>query len=147
MAIFKGVEEQESGETIIGANVTLTGNLKSSSAIHIFGKVKGRIQTKSDVEIGEKALVDGGIKSKNAKIIGTIQGNIEVTQDLEIFPTGKIFGDLNTRNLIIQKGGAIVGKVLMEREAPALEDIEKEAEEGELEAGAEEIAPKIEEAK
>lgn len=141
MAIFKGVENQESGETIIGTNVTLTGNLKSSSSIHIFGKIKGKIQTKEDIEIGEKAVVDGGIKAKNSKVLGTIQGNIETSQDLEILPSGKIFGDIATKNLIIQKGGAIIGKVMMEKEAPATMEIEKEVE------GVEEIAPKAEEAK
>jgi len=144
MAIFKGVEEQESGDTIIGANVSLTGNLKSSSNIHIFGIVKGKIQTKSNIEIGEKALVEGGVKAKDAKILGTIQGNIETSQDLEILPSGKIFGDLSTKNLIIQKGGAIVGKVMMEREAPQAKTVEEDEEAVKI---ADEIAPKVEEAK
>ncbi len=100
-------------ETIVGIDVTLTGNLKSEGNIQINGKVKGTIATKSDIVVGEQAMIDGSVKAKNVLITGTVQGNIETSDDLEISPTGKVFGDLATKNLIIKKGATFSGKSMM----------------------------------
>ena len=143
MPMFKGVENQDSANTIIGTDVTLTGNLKSNANIQINGKVKGKIHTKADILVGESALVDGGIKANNVRILGRLQGNIETTEDLEIAPTGRVLGDILAKNLIIQKGGAVAGQIKMDQvqaTAPAKEEIEVEAEEL-----AEEISPTVEE--
>ena len=114
MAMFDGAKEGDvSKESIIGADVTITGNMKSVDNIQVNGNVKGKIETKNDVLVGETALIDGSIKSKNVIVTGTIKGNVEVTEDLEISPTGKIFGDVITKNLIIKKGSTFVGKTTM----------------------------------
>ena len=114
MAMFDGAKEGDvSKESIIGADVTITGNMKSADNIQVNGNVKGKIETKSDVLVGETALIDGSIKAKNVIVTGMIKGNTEVTEDLEIAPTGKIFGDVITKNLIIKKGSTFVGKTTM----------------------------------
>jgi len=117
MAMF---EQNKTGkketETIVGADVTLTGNLKSDGDIQINGKVKGKIITKSDLLIGEQAVIDGSVKAKNIITTGTVVGNLEANEDLEIAPTGKVFGDLMTKNLIIKKGAIFSGKSMMGEE-------------------------------
>ncbi|MFC1656763.1 polymer-forming cytoskeletal protein [Patescibacteria group bacterium] len=139
--MFKGVEGQESNNTIIGSDVMLTGNLKSESNIQINGKVKGKIQTKSDVVIGEGALVEGGIKSNNTKVTGTVQGNIDTKEDLEVSPSGRVLGDIITQNLIIQKGGAIAGQIKMDQVQTA-DDKSNKSDEEEI---IEEVEPTVEE--
>lgn len=103
-------------ETIVGVDVTLTGNLKSEGNIQINGKVKWTITTKSDIFIGEQAVIDGSLKAKNITNTGTVQGNIETEADLEISPTGKVFGDLAVKNLIVKKGATFSGKSTMGEE-------------------------------
>jgi len=103
-------------ETIVGVDVTLTGNLKSDASIQINGKVKGKVETKSDIYLGEQAVIDGSIKAKNIIVTGTVVGTLEALEDLEIAPTGKIFGDLTTKNLIIKKGAIFSGKSIMGEE-------------------------------
>lgn len=110
----KGAKKAD--ETIVGVDVTLTGNLKSDGNIQVNGKVKGQVNTKSDVTIGEQAMIDGSVKAKNVLITGTVQGNIETAEDLEISPTGKVFGDLAAKNLIIKKGATFSGKSMMGEE-------------------------------
>jgi len=107
---------KKEGETIVGIDVTLTGNLKSEGNIQINGKVKGKVETKNDIFLGEQAIVDGSIKAKNVVITGTVIGNIQTSEDLEISPTGKVFGDLMTKNLIIKKGAVFSGKSSMGEE-------------------------------
>jgi cytoskeletal protein CcmA (bactofilin family) len=113
--MFKGVESQDSNNTVIGSDVMLTGNLKSSGNVQINGKVKGKIQTKSDILVGESAVIEGGVKANNVRILGRLHGNIETKEDLEISPTGRVFGDIVSKNLIMQKGGTITGKIIMDK--------------------------------
>ena len=110
----KGTKKPD--ETIVGVDVTLTGNLKSEGNIQINGKVKGTITTKSDIFVGEQAVIDVSLKAKNITNTGTVQGNIETGADLEISPTGKVFGDLAVKNLIIKKGATFSGKSMMGEE-------------------------------
>src|SRR4030042_2691150 len=128
MAMFDRAKEGDvSKESIIGADVTITGNMKSGDNIQVNGNVKGKIETKSDVLVGETAVIDGSIRAKNVIVTGKIKGNIEVSEDLEIAPTGKIFGDVVTKNLIIKKGSIFVGKTTMpDTEPPATEGEESE---------------------
>ena len=148
MAMFKDEPEKNVQETIIGADVVLTGNLKSSGNVQINGRVKGKITTDADILIGETAQIDGSIKCRTAVINGQIQGNIETAEDLEIAPTGKIFGDVITQNLIIKKGSIFIGKSTMpeaEGEIPKEGEKIKAAEE-ESEETKKSIEPIIEEA-
>lgn len=123
MAMFDGGKEGEvSKESIIGADVTVTGNMKSAANIQINGNIKGEIETENDILVGETATIDGSMKAKNIIVTGTVKGNLAVDEDLEISPTGKVFGDVITKNLIIKKGSVFVGKTNMpETEAPASE--------------------------
>jgi cytoskeletal protein CcmA (bactofilin family) len=138
MAMFDGGKTGDiSKETIIGADVTVTGNLKSSANVQINGNVKGKVETANDILVGETATIDGSMKAKNIIVTGTIKGNLEIAEDLEISPTGKVFGDVITKNLIIKKGSVFVGKTTMpETEPPVSEIVEAES--------AEETEPSIE---
>lgn len=134
MAMFESNKPTQKGtETIIGVDVTLTGNLKSDGDIQINGKIKGKIDTKNDIFIGEQAIVDGSIKAKNLVITGTVVGNMQSIEDLEISPTGKVFGDMVAKNLIIKKGAIFSGKSLMgedkKKEIKPIYELEEEPEE------------------
>jgi len=136
MAMFEsGKSTQKGSETIIGVDVTLTGNLRSDGDIQINGKIKGKVDTKSDIFIGEQAIVDGSIKAKNLVVTGTVVGNLQSTEDLEISPTGKVFGDLIAKNLIIKKGATFSGKSLMgedkKKEVKPIYELEEEPQEEE----------------
>ena len=116
MAMFGGEDEKmetTQAETIVGIDVTIKGNFKSPSNITVNGTVKGQVDTKADVTVGEKATVEGSIQARKVTISGTVKGNVEARESLEITPTGKIFGDITTSNLMIQSGAIFVGKSMM----------------------------------
>jgi len=100
-------------ETIVGVDVLITGNLKSDAGIEINGRVKGEVDTKNDILVGEQAVIEGSIKARNVVINGLVQGNLHISEDLEISPTGKVYGDLVTKNLIVKKGANFTGKSMM----------------------------------
>ncbi|MBA7490352.1 hypothetical protein ES702_00890 [subsurface metagenome] len=124
-------EPKKTSETVVGHDVTLTGSLKSDGNIQVNGKVKGKVITKNDILIGEKAVIDGSLKAKNIVVTGMVKGNLEALEDLEISPSGKVFGDVLTKNFIIKKGAIFTGKSTMgEGEAKEMQpvyELEEEA--------------------
>lgn len=141
MAMFGGEEDNKmepQAETIVGADVTIKGNFKSPSNIIINGTVKGQVDTKTDVTVGEKAKIEGSINAKKVAVSGTIQGNVCARESLELTPSGKIIGDITTTNLVIQSGAIFVGKSVM------VDKGELREKEGELKEAVEEIAAEAE---
>ena len=135
MAMFGGEEKMEAqAETIVGLDVTIKGNFKSPSNIVVNGTVKGKVVTKTSVEVGEKALVEGSVSAKKVTVSGAIQGNVEGSESIEITPTGKIYGDIATSNLIIQSGAVFVGKSMMFEKGEEGEASDSEVEEEETES-------------
>lgn len=152
MAMFGGEDEKNmepQAETIVGVDVTIKGNFKSPSNITVNGTVKGQVDTKTDVNVGEKATIEGSIHAKKVTVSGTVQGNVEARESLEITPTGKIFGDITTSNLMIQSGAIFVGKSVMvekgelQETEEELESIEEAPEEAEIEAEAEPVEEEV----
>jgi len=113
-------KEGEVQETIVGADVNLTGDLNSQGDITIRGKIKGQVRTKNSAFINEGAVVEGSVEGQNIVIDGTIKGNINAKEDLEINPAGKVYGDIEAKALIIKKGAIFVGnsKSLDEKTEP-----------------------------
>lgn len=138
MAMFRGDEtmDRESAETTVGTDVTVKGNLKSPSNIMVNGTVKGKVDTKADVTIGEGAMIEGSVRANKVTISGTVQGNVEGRENIEVTPSGKIYGDIQTSNLVIQSGAIFVGKSMMAEKEGEKEEGEEKKEE---ESGEEEV--------
>jgi cytoskeletal protein CcmA (bactofilin family) len=102
-------EGGEVQETIVGADVNLTGDLKSDGNITVRGKINGQVITKSDVVIDQGAEIEGTVEANNVTIDGIVKGNVVAKEDLELNTSGKIFGDINAKGLIVKKGAIFVG--------------------------------------
>lgn len=126
--------EQGSGPgTTVGVNVALTGSLKDSNDITIYGMIEGEVISDKAVVIGETAQVKGPIKGRIVSIAGVVRGEIEASEKLELLPTAKIYGGIATRDLVVQSGAVLVGKssVLDDQGSPVEDDNKVAKEEGE----------------
>lgn len=100
-------------DTIIGANVELTGSLHNRGPITVHGKVNGDIVSDSQVVIGESALVMGPISAKQVDVSGQVQGSITADGLIELQPKSLVKGDLTTNRLSIKPGAVFIGKSQM----------------------------------
>lgn len=100
-------------ETIIGPSVKIKGEFHCQGNMIIDGIVEGNIKTEGDLYVGEKAVINADISSKNAKISGKIMGNLNISGYLEITSSAKITGDIDTLTLSIAKGAYINGNYKM----------------------------------
>jgi len=99
-----------SGSTfsVIGADVTITGNLSASADLHIDGTVLGDITCASLVQ-GEKSALNGAVVAESARLAGKVTGSI-TAKELVILKTARIEGDVHYDALTIEQGAQVDGR-------------------------------------
>jgi cytoskeletal protein CcmA (bactofilin family) len=100
-------------ETVVGANTSFVGTLKSDGNIRIDGTVEGDIEILGNLIIGETGRVIATLKAQNVHVSGAVKGEITAVEQLEISPTGKVWGDITTAALHIEPGGLFRGQSAM----------------------------------
>ncbi|MCX6807163.1 MAG: polymer-forming cytoskeletal protein [Candidatus Berkelbacteria bacterium] len=114
--MIKELSKTSEQDTVVGANVRVTGKLHTSSNIQINGHVKGEVSSDGSVVIGKTAIIDGPIAASDIRIEGVVKGNITASNSLELHSKAKVIGDIQTKILSIQSGATFVGKSIMEAE-------------------------------
>lgn len=99
-----------SGSTfsVIGSDVTITGNISASADLHIDGIVDGDIACASLVQ-GEKSSIAGAVTAETARLAGKVTGSI-TARELVILKTARIEGDVHYDALTIEQGAEVDGR-------------------------------------
>ncbi|HEU5087724.1 MAG TPA: polymer-forming cytoskeletal protein, partial [Roseiflexaceae bacterium] len=100
-------------ETIVGANTSFVGTIKTDGNVRIDGSVEGDIEILGNLIIGETGRVIATIKAQNVHVSGAVKGEITAVEQLEISPSGKVWGDIVTAALHIEPGGLFRGQSAM----------------------------------
>jgi cytoskeletal protein CcmA (bactofilin family) len=100
-------------ETVIGAGVTVEGNLASDADIIIDGRLTGDIKTEGDLVIGVNASIQANVQATNVTVAGSLTGNITAQGEATIRETGHVKGDIKASGLAIISGGVFIGRSLM----------------------------------
>lgn len=128
------MKQQEVG-TIVGSSVHLTGSIKDSSDIVIFGSVDGEVSSDQKIVIEESARVKGPITGREILVSGVVTGTVTAKDRLELSPTGVIKGNIDTNTLLIHSGASFIGKCNMpDKKSDGLQDLSKEDFETEIDA-------------
>jgi cytoskeletal protein CcmA (bactofilin family) len=102
-------------ETVIGAESSFQGNLRSKGSVRIDGKIEGGVSAEG-VIIGERGEVQGDISARTVVVGGRITGNVHATESLELLTKSQVFGDLHAPQLLIAEGAIFEGSCLMASE-------------------------------
>ncbi|MBE2196424.1 MAG: polymer-forming cytoskeletal protein [Anaerolinea sp.] len=100
-------------ETVLGANTTLKGDLKSKANVRIDGTLEGLIEVEGNVMVGETARITAHIHAKNeVRIAGAVRGNV-FGRKVHLARTGRVWGDINAMTIVTDEGAFIDGKINM----------------------------------
>jgi cytoskeletal protein CcmA (bactofilin family) len=108
--------ERDDGDaaSMIGTNITVTGNIEASVDLMIEGQVNGDVRCNTLV-LGESSTIKGNIFAERTRISGVVEGSID-TKDLAIEATGNVMGDVSYTRLKIATGGTVEGSMHCKRE-------------------------------
>lgn len=104
----KPMASSNSTFSVIGSDVTITGNVAASTELHVDGNVEGDISCASLVQ-GEGSVVKGVIQAESARLSGTVTGSISA-RELVILKTARIDGDVHYDALTIEQGASVEGR-------------------------------------
>jgi cytoskeletal protein CcmA (bactofilin family) len=116
------IDPAAGSETVVGASVTLRGELTSAGNIQIDGEVTGNVTAQGDVTVGRTGRIKGDISGLNIQISGQVHGKVQAEDKFELRYSGRLKGDVSCQAIEVHEGGYLLGKVVMsDPEAETLE--------------------------
>lgn len=94
--------------SVVGPDVTITGNIEASADLHVDGRVMGDLTCAALVQ-GEKSVIEGAIVAERARLSGTVKGTI-AARELVVLKSAHIDGDVTYETLTIEQGAAVNGR-------------------------------------
>jgi len=113
-------------ETVIGAESSFQGTLRSKGSVRIDGKIDGGVSAEG-VILGERGEIQGDISARSVVIGGKVTGNIHATESLELLAKSQVFGDLHAPQLVIAEGSVFEGSCLMASEKAKIIEVNAKA--------------------
>ncbi|MET0652565.1 MAG: polymer-forming cytoskeletal protein [Hyphomicrobiaceae bacterium] len=94
--------------SVIGTDLSITGNLESKGEIQIEGEVQGDIHA-GRIVVGERARVTGSLLADDIVIRGNVGGSVR-GNTVTLQSNSRVEGDLFHRSLSIEQGAFFEGK-------------------------------------
>ena len=103
--------EEFSINTMVGANTRVNGDIEAAGFTRIDGSVRGKVQVKGRVVVGEEARMRSDVSGSLVTIGGVVHGNVIASEHLIILSTAIVLGNIITRRIQADEGCLIHGKV------------------------------------
>jgi cytoskeletal protein CcmA (bactofilin family) len=100
----------QGNQSLIAADVEITGTIKSSSGLRIEGKLDGELVCSADAIIGKSAVIKGNLSVNSIIIEGSIEGNITAKDKIDMKSTAKVHGDIVAKRLAVEDGVTFIGR-------------------------------------
>ncbi len=100
--------------TVIGTELLIEGDLKSTEDVLVEGTVRGRVTSEARVELSSSATVGSEVSGTTVSVAGTVSGNVSATERVDLQAGGRLTGDVRSPRLTIADGATFRGKVDMD---------------------------------
>lgn len=96
---------------VIGQGITLSGEIESCDYLIVEGTVEAALKGASRMDITESGAFYGTVEIDEATIAGRFEGDLSVKGRLTIRATGAIIGSVAYKELAVEAGATLDGKV------------------------------------
>ena len=110
--------------SVIGADLTIAGNLTCKGEVQVDGTVDGDIQG-SNVVVGEGATVNGSIFGEEVIVRGHVVGSVRGKRVM-LQTTSQVEGDIFHQSLSIEQGAMFEGKSRRTKDDPRNVELKSE---------------------
>jgi len=109
-------EDKDSNTTLIAGGTAVHGDIHFGGRLYVSGAVTGKISTDEGVSatliVDEAGRIEGDVQAAHVVIAGRIDGNVTATERMEVASTARVRGDLSYKDLAVELGGMVNGKLL-----------------------------------
>lgn len=104
---------RESTLSIIGADMTILGDVECSGVLKIEGRVNGSVRNARQIMLARDGSIHGDAIGHEIVAGGLVDGNVIASERLELQSTAVINGDIATKSIVVMEGARINGSVKM----------------------------------
>jgi len=119
--------DESSDKKILEVDASMQGDFcfKDPVRLKINGKFEGTLDTKGNLIISKRAIVNAQVKGEDIEIGGIVNGNIFASRSLALRSSAIVTGNVTTDLFSVQIGAIFNGKCEMKRkEKKELEDVD-----------------------
>ncbi len=110
-AATPGLGADGNRKLVIGQGITLSGEIESCDYLIVEGTVEAALKGASRMDITENGAFFGTVEIDEATIAGRFEGDLTVKGRLTIRSTGTIIGSVAYKELAVEAGATLDGKV------------------------------------
>ena len=100
--------------TVIGAGITIEGEITSDEDIVVHGTVRGKLTAKESVTIEHGAVIEADVAGGTLIVAGSITGNITSSDRVDLQTGAKVVGNVKAARITIADGAQFKGNVDMD---------------------------------
>jgi len=100
--------------SIIGAGMTVRGDLDANGVVKIEGTVDGNVRAAAQVLVAKGGSVQGDVDTTEAVVGGIVSGAIRARERVEVQAGASVHGDITTRRIAVAEGGTLNGLIRMD---------------------------------
>tara|TARA_E500000331_G_C17148842_1_gene666255 strand:+ start:116 stop:523 length:408 start_codon:yes stop_codon:yes gene_type:complete len=103
--------------TLIGADISIKGNIYYEGTVHIEASVEGSLvankQKDSKLYINKSSIIKGSVYATNIAINGTVTGNVYAYKLLQVGSDALVKGDIYYNSIEMEVGAKIDGRLVV----------------------------------
>ena len=100
--------------TVIGAGITIEGEVTSDEDVVVQGTVRGKLTARDAVSVEEGAVVEADIVGGPLTVAGAVTGNITSNDRVDLQSGAKVVGNVKATRITIADGAQFKGNVDMD---------------------------------
>ena len=93
--------------------MNVEGDFASEGNIVVKGTVSGSVFTSKHLTVEMGAKIFANVRAGSATIAGEVKGNMKIKETLELVSTSRVVGDIDVKNLKVESGALVFGKISM----------------------------------
>tara|TARA_B100001758_G_C18090202_1_gene442900 strand:+ start:103 stop:465 length:363 start_codon:yes stop_codon:yes gene_type:complete len=117
--MFQSDKPDNKTSSILGPELEISGDVKVSGSLLIYGKVNGNIESNGAVRTARGSIVTGNISAKEAAVGGKVDGDLDIEEKVTLGSTSYLIGNLKAAILTIEEGAKFEGACNMVKKTAA----------------------------
>ena len=100
--------------TVIGAGITVEGEITTEEDVVVAGTVRGKLSAKEGITIEHGAVVEADVAGGSLVVGGSLTGNVTANERVDLQSGARVVGNVKAARVTIADGAQFKGNVDMD---------------------------------
>jgi len=100
--------------TVIGAGITIEGEITTDEDVVVQGTIRGKLQAKDGLVVEAGAVIEADVTAGPIRVAGQVTGNLTSTDRVDLANGARVIGNVKAARITIADGAQFKGNVDMD---------------------------------